>query len=99
MFAFKVAKTANVSQIYCQCCNNCSKCLLSAFTQARRRFLKFAINLQTESSGTSYSQEMTSVPGCPLAADSGERTSQALLDPEQNMSDLVAMSLCQQSGQ
>jgi len=46
VFAFKVAETANITQISQQCHNKCSKCRPFAFTQACRWFLKFAINLQ-----------------------------------------------------
>ena len=41
------------------CYSNCSKCPPSAFTQARKRFLKFAVDLQIASCGNS-SQIFTS---------------------------------------
>ena len=49
-FCFHVAKTANISQIKY---TKCSKCPPSAFTQARRHFPKFAIDLQIASCGNS----------------------------------------------
>jgi len=53
MFAFKVAKTAK-TQINQQRYNKSSKCPPSVFTQARGRFLKFAIDLQIASCGKSF---------------------------------------------
>jgi len=54
--AYKVAKTANISQFNQQCYSKCSKYPPSAFTQARRcrHFLKFTINLQIASCGKIY---------------------------------------------
>ena len=66
-FCFCVAKTANISQIKY---TKCSKCPPSAFTQARKRFPKFAI---VESvlwvTRPRSSQTLTSVPGSPSAVD------------------------------
>jgi len=50
---------ADISQINQQCYTKCSKCPPSAFTQARRCFPKFAIDLQIVSCGNS-SQIFTS---------------------------------------
>jgi len=58
-FCFHVAKIATICQINPQCYSKCPKCLPSAFTQADRRFLKFAIDLQIASCGNS-SQIFTS---------------------------------------
>jgi len=80
LFAFKVPNTANIIQINQQCYSKCSKCPSSAFTQARRRLLKSAIDLQIASCGNyspRSSQALTSVPGFPPAADSSDRSSVA----------------------
>jgi len=87
-FCFHITKTANISQINQQSYSKCSKCPPSAFTQARRRFLKlFAIDLQIASctlvvTRPRYSEALTSVSGCSSAAD---------LFTKQN--DVIVMSL------
>ena len=97
-FCFHVAKTANISQINQQCYSKCPKCLPSAFTQAHRRFLKLADCVLHSKS----SQVLTSVSGCPLAADSGDRSSAASTPKHDSQADLcpgylAARSLCQWS--
>jgi len=91
-------KTANISQINQQCYSKCSKCPPSAFTQAHRRFLKLADCVLHSKS----SQVLTSVSGCPLAADSGDRSSAASTPKHDSQADscpgyLAARSLCQWS--
>ena len=97
-FCFHVAKIATICQINPQCYSKCPKCLPSAFTQAHRRFLKLADCVLHSKS----SQVLTSVSGCPLAADSGDRSSAASTPKHDSQADLcpgylAARSLCQWS--